>query len=104
MCWFSLKWREALSVSGYSALPAGTFKASGSTDPLKVWQTKNVILAPPLIVSRSPPGYSLAWLHPCIARFRFARQDNCSSTASCGLNLPIRRDSLPTRFVIGKLF
>jgi hypothetical protein len=38
------------------------------------------------IVWISPPGYPSAWLRPGTARFRFARQDNCSSTPSIGLN------------------
>jgi len=33
----------------------------------------------PFIVSMSPPGYPSAWLRPRSARFRFARQDHCSS-------------------------
>jgi hypothetical protein len=31
------------------------------------------------IVSMSPPSYPSAWLHPCRARFRFARQSHCNS-------------------------
>src|SRR6266550_7503097 len=31
------------------------------------------------IGSMSPPDYPSAWLHPCRARLRFARQDHCSS-------------------------
>jgi len=35
------------------------------------------------IGSMSPPGYPSAWLHPCSARFRFARRDHCSSATTC---------------------
>src|SRR5437899_5091633 len=31
----------------------------------------------------SPPGYPSAWLRPRRARFRFARQDHCSSATTC---------------------
>src|SRR6266516_4006311 len=35
------------------------------------------------IGSMSPPDYPSAWLHPCRARLRFARQDHCSSVTAC---------------------
>src|SRR5450432_596897 len=31
----------------------------------------------------SPPGYPSAWLHPCRARFRFARQCHFTSLCRC---------------------
>jgi len=66
---------------------AGIFKARGSTDPIRIWkQRKQQVPALPLIVSISPPGYPSAWLRPRRARFRFARQDHCSSTPSTRLN------------------
>jgi hypothetical protein len=37
----------------------------------------------PFIVSMSPPGCPSAWLRPRSARFRFARQDHCSSATTC---------------------
>jgi hypothetical protein len=40
------------------------------------------------IGSMSPPGYPSAWLRPRSARFRFARQDHCSSAAPCCSQLP----------------
>ena len=64
--------RGALSVSEYSTLRAGIFKAS-----------------------TRPPGYPSAWLRPRRARFRFARQDHCSSTRSIRLNFRFARN--PTR-------
>jgi hypothetical protein len=45
----------------------------------------------PIIVSMSPPGYPSAWLRPRRARFRFARQDHCSSTTSIRLNFRFAR-------------
>ena len=36
-----------------------------------------------------PPGNHSAWLRPRRARFRFARQDHCSSTASHLPQLPV---------------
>src|ERR1019366_5589783 len=39
------------------------------------------------------PSYPLELLHPCIARFRFARRDNCCFTASIGLNFRNARNS-----------
>jgi hypothetical protein len=70
LCWFSLKWRGGVSVTEYSALRAGIFKAS-----------------------IRPPGYPSAWLRPSRARFRFARQDHCRSTTSIRLNFRFGRDS-----------
>jgi len=37
----------------------------------------------PIIVSMIGAGYPSAWLRPRIASFRFARQDHCSSAATC---------------------
>jgi predicted ester cyclase len=66
---------------------AGIFKASRSTDPMRIWkQRKGQVPALPFIVSMSPPGYPSAWLRPRRARFRFARQDHCSFTTSIRLN------------------
>ena len=48
--------------------------------------TCNAGEGPPALLSigsMSPPGYPSAWLHPCSARFRFARQDHCSSGMTC---------------------
>src|SRR5713101_1438907 len=50
---------------------AGIFKASGSTDPMRIWkQRKEQVPALLFIVSMSPPGYPSAWLRPRRARFR----------------------------------
>jgi hypothetical protein len=87
VCWFSLKWREALSVSEYSALRGGDFqgiKVYRSNEDLEAAQVQ--VPALPFIVSMSPPGYPSAWLRPRTARFRFARQDHCSFTTSIRLN------------------
>jgi hypothetical protein len=66
---------------------AEIFKASGSTDPMRIWnQRKEQVPALLFIVSMSPPGYPSAWLRPRRARFRFAQQDHCSSTTSISLN------------------
>ncbi len=51
----------------------GVFRSDG------VWAAQERVLTPPFIVSMSPPGYPSAWLRPRSARFRFARQDHCSS-------------------------
>jgi len=53
---------------------------------MKVWAAQEDDIAPPFIISLSPTGYLSPWLHPRIARFRFARQNHCRSAASCGLN------------------
>jgi len=55
----------------------------GSFDPMGVWAAQERVLTPPFIVSMSPPGYPSAWLRPRSARFRFARQDHCSSATTC---------------------
>jgi len=69
-------------VSEYSALRAGIFKASGSTDPMWfLWKAQKRGLCAPFIVSMSPPNYPSAWLLPSRASFRFARQHHCSSAA-----------------------
>ena len=61
-----------------SALRAGIFKAWGSTDPMCFGaRARKRFLALFCIVSMSPPGYPSAWLHPCRARFRCTRQDDC---------------------------
>jgi len=50
--------------------------------------------APLSIGSMSPPGYPSAWLRPRSARFRFARQDHCSSATTCRFsNIRLSRDS-----------
>jgi len=42
----------------------------------------------------SPPEYPSAWLRPRSARFRFARQNHCSSTNDLPfLNIRLARDS-----------
>src|SRR6266478_6129644 len=46
----------------------GVFRSDGG------WAAQERALAPPFIVSMSPPGYPSAWLRPRSARFRFARQ------------------------------
>ena len=38
--------------------------------------------------SMSPPGYPLAWFHPCIARLRFTWQVDCSSCCCLSVFLP----------------
>ena len=55
----------------------------GSIDPMMDEQREKLVPAPPIIVSMSPPGYPSAWLRPRSARFRFARQDHCSSATTC---------------------
>jgi hypothetical protein len=55
----------------------------GSFDPMEVGRRKNESSRPPFIVSMSPPDYPSAWLRPRSARFRFARQDHCSSATTC---------------------
>jgi hypothetical protein len=76
---------------------AGIFKASRSTDPMRIWkQRKEQIPALPFIVSMSPPGHPSAWLRPRRARFRFARQDHCSFTTSIRLNFRMGRKPLGT--------
>jgi hypothetical protein len=83
LCWFSVKWREgALSFSDYSALRAGIFKASGSTNPM--WfreERRGEASAPSFIGSMSPRSYPSSWLRPRRVRFRFARQNHCSAVA-----------------------
>jgi len=41
-----------------------------------------------------PPGYHSAWLRPRRARFRFARQDHCSSTTSHVPQFPVSSSSV----------
>ncbi len=61
---------------------------------MRIWKPrKEQVLALPFIVSMSPPGYPSAWLRPRRARFRFARQDHCSSTTSIRLNFRMPLDS-----------
>jgi hypothetical protein len=73
---------------------AGIFKASGSTDPMKIWkQRKEQVPALLFIVSMSPPGYPSAWLRPRRARFRFSQQDHCGSTTSIRLNFRMGRQN-----------
>ena len=60
----------AFSVSEYSALRAGIFKAS-----------------------IRPPGYPSARLRPRRACFRFTRQEHCSCTTSIRLNFRLARDT-----------
>src|ERR1700675_2988544 len=55
----------------------GVFRSDGG------WAAQERALAPPFIVSMSPPGYPSAWLRPRSARFRFARQNHCNSATSC---------------------
>ena len=73
-----------------SALPASKRSESGcstqvshSTSLLlfvnKRRDSSCLLVALPIIVSMSPPGYPSAWLHPCRARFRFTWQSHCSS-------------------------
>ena len=45
------------------------------------WPLRRIEQETAFIVSMSPPGYPSAWLRPRSARFRFARQDHCSSVA-----------------------
>jgi len=40
VCRFSVKWKEAFSVSVNSALRAGIFKAFGSFDPMWFWEER----------------------------------------------------------------
>ena len=55
----------------------GVFRSDGG------WAAQERVLTPPFIVPMSPPGYPSAWLRPRSARFRFARQDHCSSATTC---------------------
>jgi hypothetical protein len=90
--------RGGFSASEYSAFRGGIFQASRSTDPTRIWkQRKEQIPALLFIVSMSPPGYPSAWLRARRARFRFARQDHCSSTTSFGLNFRMRRNPSANR-------
>src|SRR5947209_5857697 len=76
----------------------GLFKAQESFDPMDVGRRQERVLTPPFIVSMSPPGYPSAWLHPCSARLRFARQDHCSSATTCPfLSIRLARDSAKTQ-------
>ena len=71
---------------------------------MRIWKPrKEQIPALPFIVSMSPSGYPSAWLRPRRARFRFARQDHCSSTTSIRLNFRMRRDpdTIPGAPLIG---
>jgi hypothetical protein len=54
------------SVSEYSALRAGIFKAWGLSIPMEDWAAQERVLTPPFIVSMSPPGYPSAWLRPAV--------------------------------------
>jgi hypothetical protein len=59
---------------------------------MRIWkQRKEQLPALLFIVSMSPPGYPSAGLLPRRARFRFAQQDHCSSTASVSLNFRMAR-------------
>src|SRR6516225_5457624 len=49
------------------------------------------------IRSMSPPDYPSAWLPPCRARLRFARQDHCSSVTTCRFATSKDRDSARTQ-------
>jgi hypothetical protein len=70
---------------------AGIFKESRSTDPMRIWkQRKEQVPALPFIVSDEPTRLPLG-LRPRRARFRFARQDHCSSTTSIRLNFWMSR-------------
>ncbi len=61
---------------------------------MRIWkQRKEQVPALLFIVSIGPPGYSSAWLRPRRARFRFTRQDLCSSTTSIGLNFRMAREN-----------
>jgi len=61
--WFRLKWRDALSVSEYSAHRAGILEAPGSTDPKRIWkQCKQQVPALLFIVAMSPLGYALGMI------------------------------------------
>ena len=72
------------SVSEYSALRAVISKHQGLPIPMMIWkQRKKQVPALLFIISMSPPGYPSARLHPRRARFRFARQDHCSSATTC---------------------
>ena len=78
MCWFSLKWKEELSVRVYFALRAGIFRALGSFDPMRIWEAvQEAVPALPSIVSMSPLGYPSAWLHP--EPDSVSRRSHCSS-------------------------
>src|ERR1700691_4133834 len=72
-----------LSVSEYSALSGGDFQGIGVFRSDGDWAAQERVLTPPFIVSMSPPDYPSAWLRPRSARFRFARQDHCSSAMTC---------------------
>ena len=71
-----------------SALRAGIFKAWGLSIRWRLGAQERV-LTPPFIVSMSPPGYPSAWLRPRSARFRFARQNHCSSATTCRFEHPV---------------
>ena len=69
----------------------GVFRSDGG------WAAQERALTPPFIVSMSPPGYPWAWLRPRSARFRFARQDHCSSVTTCRFSTSLARDSARTQ-------
>src|SRR5208282_1452027 len=95
---------RAFSVSEYSAFRAGIFKASRTTDPMRIWKPrKEQVPALPFIVSISSPDYSSAWMLPRIARFRFARQDHCNSTTSIRLNFRLARDTSGSRHNVDRM-
>jgi hypothetical protein len=64
----------------------------------RFWAAQERVLTPPFIVSMSPPDYPSAWLRPRSARFRFARQDHCSSATTCRFStsgLAVIRGTVP---------
>jgi hypothetical protein len=77
-------------MSEYCAPRGGNFKASRSTDPIRIWkQREELVPALPVIVSISPPRYPPAWERLRSSRFR---QDHFSSTRSIRLNFRMIRD------------
>ena len=77
-----------LSAGEYSALRAGIFQASGSTDPMWSFEERRSDAA---ALRSSPAGLSLSMVASPQCRFRFARHDHCSSATTFGLNFRMRR-------------
>src|SRR6202795_3095482 len=70
----------------------GVFRSDGG------WAAQERALAPPFIVSMSPPGYPSAWLRPRSARFRFTWQNLCALRNELPfLNIRFARDSAGTQ-------
>jgi hypothetical protein len=89
-----------LSVSVDSAPGGGDFQGMRVYRPMTPPSACNAGEGPPALLSigsMSPPDYPSAWLPPCRARLRFARQDHCSSVTTCRFSTSKDRDSARTQ-------